>query len=64
MNATDAVLRELVLRLLPADGGGIGNKAMLKKLAQEADFRVTPEDYRRCGSTAAGHASKTSSTTP
>jgi adenine-specific DNA-methyltransferase len=47
MTEIDPTLRELILRHVPENGAGIGDKALLERLAHSLDREVSEEDYRR-----------------
>lgn len=47
MTKHDHALRDLILQHVPDDGSSIGNKTLLDRLTQAADFSFSEEDYRR-----------------
>ncbi len=47
MSKRDTILRDLILQHVPVDGASIGNKALLERLTETADFTFTEADYQR-----------------
>ena len=47
MAASDKHLIDMILRHLPEDGTSVGNKKLMERLADEADFDFSKQDYER-----------------